>query len=97
MSRITTLLAVATHRIDVASIYPTNPTAPTVSVPHPVSGPLLVAVLLGIGVIMLIARVNSVIVNLVSQFVVQVAAAVGRMLILVLVLVVIGALILLRI
>lgn len=94
MSRITTLLTVATHQIDV--IYPTSPAAPTVSIPHPVSGPLLVAVLLGIGVIILIARVNSVIVDLVSQLV-QVAAAVGRMLILVLVLVVIGALILLHI
>jgi hypothetical protein len=64
--------------------------------PHPVSGPLLVAVLLGIGVIMLTARVNSILVDLVSQLV-QVAAAVGRMLILILVLVVIGALILLHI
>ena len=96
MSRITTLLAVATHRIDVASIYPHTPAAPAVSLPHPVSGPLLIAVLLGIGVILLMSRVNSVLVDLVSQLV-QVAAAVGRMLILLLVLVVLGSLILLHI
>lgn len=96
MSRITTLLAVATHQIGVASIYPTSPAAPAVSIPHPVSGLLLVALLLGIGAIVLIARVNSAIVILVSQLV-QVAAAVGRMLILVLALVVIGTLILLHI
>ena len=96
MSRIITLLAIATHRIDAASIYPRTTAAPAVSMPHPVSGPLLVAVLLGIGVIMLTARVNSILVDLVSQLV-QVAAAVGRMLILILVLVVIAALILLHI
>ena len=96
MSRITTLLAVATHRIGIAPIYAHTPAAPTVSLPHPVSAPLLIAVLLGIGVIALMARVNSVLVDLVSQLV-QVAAAVGRMLMLILVLVIIGALVLLHI
>jgi hypothetical protein len=96
MSRITTLLSVATHQIGVASIYPRTPAAPAISIPHSAAGPLLVAVVLGIGVLALISRVNSVLVNLVSQLV-QVAAAVGRMLALTLVLVVIGALILLHI
>lgn len=96
MSRITTLLSVATHRIGVASIHPRTPATPAISIPHAVSGPLLVAVLLGIGVVVLISRVNSVLIDLVSQLV-QVAAAVGRMLALTLVLVVIGALILLHI
>lgn len=96
MSRITTLLSVATHRFDVASIHPRTPAAPAISIPHAAALPLLIAVLLGIGVVMLISRVNSVLVDLVSQLV-QVAAAVGRMLALTLVLVVIGALILLHI
>jgi hypothetical protein len=96
MSRITTLLSVATHRIGVASIHPRTPAAPAISIPHPSAGPLLVAVLLGIGVLVLISRVNSVLVNLVSQLV-QAAAIVGRMLALTLVLVVIGTLILLHI
>jgi len=96
MSRIVTLLAIATHRISAASIYPHTSAPPAVSIPHPASGPLLVAVLLGIGVIMLTARVNSILVDLVSQLV-QVAAAVGRMLIMILALIVIGALLLLHI
>jgi len=64
--------------------------------PHPATGPLLIAVLVGIAVVALMSRVNSVLVDLVSQLV-QVAAAVGRMLILVMVLVIIGTLILLHI
>lgn len=95
MSRITTLLSAATHRIDVASIYPHTPAAPAVSIPHPAVGPLLIAVLLGIAVVTLVARVNAVLVDLVARLV-QVAAAVGRMMILILVLVVIGALIMLH-
>jgi len=51
---------------------------------------------LGIGIVGLISRVNSVLIDLVSQLV-QVAAAVGRMLALTLVLVFVGALILLHI
>lgn len=96
MSRIATLLSVATHRIDVASVYPHTSAAPAVSVAHPAAGPLLIAVLLGIAVLALVARVNSALVNLVSQLI-QVAAAVGRMLILILVLVIIGSLMLLHI
>lgn len=96
MSRIATLLSVATHRIDVASVYPHTPAAPAASIAHPAAGPILIAVLLGIAVLALVARVNSALVNLVSQLI-QVAAAVGRMLILILVLVVIGSLMLLHI
>ena len=96
MSRIAALLSVATHQIDVASIYPRTPAAPVISMPHPATGPLLIAVLVGIAVVALMSRVNSVLVDLVSQLV-QVAAAVGRMLILVMVLVIIGTLILLHI
>jgi len=96
MSRITTLLSVATHRIGVASIGPHTPAAPAISIPHSAAGPLLVAIVLGIGIVGLISRVNSVLIDLVSQLV-QVAAAVGRMLALTLVLVFVGALILLHI
>ena len=93
MSRITTLLSVATHQIGAASIHPHTPAAPAISIPHSAAGPLLVAVVLGIGVVGLISRVNSVLVDLVSQLV-QVAAAVGRMLALTLILVVVGVLLL---
>ena len=96
MSRITTLLSVATHRMDLVSIYPRTPAAPVISVPHAAAGPLIVAVLAGIGVVVLMSRVNAALVDLVSRLV-QVAAAVGRMLILTIVLVIVGALVLLHV
>jgi hypothetical protein len=96
MFRITTLLSVATHRMVAASIYPRASAAPAISITHSAAGALIVAVLLGVGVVVLMSRVNSVLIDLVSQLV-QVAAAVGRMLILILVLIVIGTLILLHV
>ena len=97
MFRIIALLSVATHRFGVASIHPrTSAASAAISIPHSSAGPLLVAILLGIGVVVLISRINSFLVDLVSQLV-QVAAAIGRMLALTLVLVVIGALVVLHI
>lgn len=96
MSRISTFLSIATHRVGAASAYPHTSAAPSVALAHAAAGPVLVAVILGIGCVMLVSRVNSVLVNLVSQLV-QIAAAVGRMLILILVLIVIGSIVLLRI
>ena len=96
MSRIATLLSVAIHRADLASGYPRSPAAPAISIPHPAAGPVLVALLLGIGLVILMSRVNSVLFNLVSQLV-QVATAIGRMLVVVLVVLVIGSLLLLHI
>jgi uncharacterized membrane protein len=95
MSRITTLLSVATHQIGIASVYPHTPAAPAISAAHTVGGPILVAVLLGIGCMVLLSRVKSVLVSLVSQLA-RVAAAVDRMIILIVILVVIGSIILLH-
>lgn len=96
MSRITTLLSVATHRIDIASVYPHTPAAPAISAAHTVvGGPILVAVLIGIGCMVLLSRVKSVLVNLLGQLA-RAAAVVDRMIILVVILVVIGSIILLH-
>lgn len=95
MSRITALLSVATHRLDIASLYPRAPAAPAIPAAHTAAGPILIAVLLGIACAVLLSRVNSVLIDLVAQLV-QVAAAVGRMVILIVILVVIGSIVLLH-
>ena len=95
MSRITTILSVATHRFDFASVHAHTPAAPAISAAHTAGGPILVAVLVGIACVVLLSRVNSVLVDLVSQ-IIQATAVVGRMLILILVLVVIGGIVLIH-
>ena len=96
MSRISTVLSIATHRVGVASAYPHISTAPSAALAHAAAGPVLILVLLGIGCVMVVARVNSVLVDLVSHLV-QIAAAVGRMLVVILVLIVLGSIVLLHI
>ena len=96
MSRISTFQSIATHRAGLASVFPHTPAASAIPPAHLPSGPVIVVVLMGIGFLVLVSRVNSVLVDLISQLV-QVAAAVGRMLILILAIVVIAAFVLLHI
>jgi hypothetical protein len=95
MSRIVTLLSVAIHRAEAVSAYSRTPAVHAISIPHAAAGPVLVVLLVVISLVMLVSRVNSVLIDLVSQLV-QVAAAIGRMLVVILVVIVIGSLLLLH-
>ncbi len=95
MSRVDTLLSMTTHRLALSPGLARVPIATAATQPRAIAGLVIVLIFAGICISM-VARVNSALASLVAQLIAT-AAAVGRMLVLLVVFGVIAVLLLIHV
>jgi hypothetical protein len=95
MSRVDTLLSMTTHRLALSSGVARIPIATAVTQSHAIAGLVVVVIFAGI-CISLVSKVNSALVSLVAQLI-ETAAAVGRILMLLVVFGVVAVLLLIHV